>query len=416
MSQSSGPRAAKPWLWGLVAAAVIVAGAVVGVALRPAAREARSAGGTGGGAALHLNALHLNISSCGERWGDGGSATAKGGAHRFTFVNGNTGDVEVQLQEVASKKVYLEVDGVGPGATGTGSVVLGAGTYRLVCYPADADPVAGPEVEVGAAPAGAQLTPGIVPVTTNDLIPVAKAYGTWVEGRLPGLQAEVRRLDADAQVGDLVAAKRDWLTAHLDYEGLGAAYGAFGDHDAAINGTPAPGRTSLDDPQLTGFHKIEALLWSGAPAGRVAPLTARLVSDVDALAADPRTDRIDPADIGVRAHEIVENAIQFELTGETDAGSHTNLATIGANLDGSQEALSALTGLLASRYPQLADTEAALAASQKLVEGYHRADGSWTPLGALSRAQRQQLDASLDTAVELLAPVAEITEPRKALS
>lgn len=411
MSQSSGPRAAKPWLWGLVAVAVIVAGAVVGVALRPAATEASSAVGADG-----AGVLHLNISSCGESWGDGGGAKAKGGAHRFTFANGNTGDVEVQLQEVASKKVYLEVDGVGPGATGSGSAVLGAGTYRLVCYPADADPVAGPEVKVGAAPAGARLTPGIVPVTTNDLIPVAKAYGTWVDGRLPGLQAQVRRLDADARAGDLAAAKRDWLTAHLGYEGLGAAYGAFGDHDTAINGTPAAGRTARDDPKLTGFHKIEALLWSGAPATQLAPLTARLVTDVDALAADPGTDRIDPVDIGLRAHEIVENAIQFELTGETDAGSHTNLATVDANLGGSQEALSVLAGLLASRYPQLGDTQAALAASRKLVEGYRRADGSWTPLDALSRAQRQQLNASLDTAAELLAPVAEITEPRKALS
>jgi iron uptake system component EfeO len=410
MSQSSRLRARTPLLWGLGCIAVIAAGAVAALALRPAPTQASGLAGAAAGA------LQLNVSSCGERWGTGAGAKAPGGEHAFAFVNGNAGDIEVQLQDADTKKVYLEVDGIGTGAEGTASAVLGAGRYRFVCYPADADPVAGPIVTVGAAPAGVKLTPGVVPVTTNELIPVAKDYGQWVDSRLPVLQAQVRQLDVDAQHGELATAKGDWLTAHLTYETLGAAYGAFGDHDTAINGVPASGQTALGDPELTGFHKIEALLWAGAPAGQIAPLTARLVSDVDALAADPGTDRIDPIDIGLRAHEIVENAIQFELTGDTDAGSHTNLATLDANLSGSAEALSVLTGILDSRYAGLADTQAALAASQRLVETFHQPDGSWMPLDALSRAQRQQLDAALDRTVELLAPVAEITEPRKALS
>jgi len=414
MSQSSRSRSGSPWLCGVVALAVVAAGVVVGVTLKP---DSTPSGGGAASAAESLpkGTLQLNISSCGAPWGAGGGSKAGGGAHTFTFYNGNTGDIEVQLQNTASKKVYLEIDGVGPGATGTGSAVLGKGDYRFVCYPADADPVAGPVVSVGAAPKGSVLTPGVVPVTTNDLIPVAKAYGQWIDGRLPTLQAQVRQLDADVQRGDLTAARTDWLTAHLTYETLGAAYGVFGDHDTAINGTPSSGQTALSDPNLTGFHKIEALLWSGSPAAQLAPATATLVADVDALAADPGTDRIDPIDIGLRAHEIVENAIQFEVTGDTDAGSHTNLATIDANLSGSTEALSVLADLLKSRYAGLADTQAALAASQKLVESYHQADGSWAALSALSVPQRQELNASLDKTVELLAPVAEITEPRKAL-
>jgi len=411
MSQSSRRPFGSAWLWGAAAVAAVAVGIAGTVWLRPDRTEASSPAGAASGA----RALHLTVSSCGESWGSGGGRAAPGGAHSFTLVNGNVGDIEVQLQDVADGKVYLEIDGIGPGATGSGSAVLGNGRYRLVCFPADADPVAGPVVAVGGAPAGAALTPGVVPVTTNDLIPLAKEYGQWVSGRLPELQAEVRRLDVDARAGELDAAKRDWLTAHLSYEGLGAAYGAFGERGAAIDGVPASGKTALDDPGLTGFHKIEALLWAGTPAATVASATARLVSDVDALAADPGLDRIDPADLGLRAHEIVENAIQLELSGATDAGSHTNLATIDANLGGSAEALSLLAGLLRSRYPALADTQAALAASTRLVDGYRMADGSWAALSALSRPQREQLNASLDATAELLAPVAEITEPRKAL-
>ncbi|GAA3156073.1 hypothetical protein GCM10017687_87630 [Streptomyces echinatus] len=54
------------------------------------------------------------------------------------------------------------------------------------------------------------------------------------------------------------------------------------------------------------------------------------------LGADPDGPR--PA--GLRAHEILENTVQFELTGRTDYGSGSNLATARANLDGTRAVLS----------------------------------------------------------------------------
>ncbi|MCL2515309.1 MAG: EfeM/EfeO family lipoprotein [Microbacteriaceae bacterium] len=409
------PHAARfPWGWAVAAVGLIVCAVLAGTLLQPGEGGSRGAG-AGASAAASPTEIALDVSHCGSTWGAHGGTHAAGGAQSFTFVNGNTGDVEVQLQQVASKKVFLEVDGVGAGARHSAAVALGAGDYRFLCYPADADPVVGPTVTVGKAPAGAVLTAGVVPLTTNDLIPVAKKYGAWVKGRLPGLIAQLRTLDADVAAGDLARARRDWLTAHLTYETLGAAYGAFGAYDTAIDGEPASGRTALDDPSLTGFHRVEALLWAGRPASDIRPLTRKLVTDATALAASTTLDRIDPLQIGLRAHEIVENAIQFELTGQTDAGSHTNLATIDANLAGSQQALSELTALLDSRYAQLPQTERSLAAARALVETYRRADGSWVPLDSLARVQREQLNAALDATVELLAPVAEISEPRKAV-
>lgn len=46
------------------------------------------------------------------------------------------------------------------------------------------------------------------------------------------------------------------------------------------------------------------------------------------------TQDFDPGDLPLRAHEILENALQFELTGDTDEGSGTNLATVDSNLAG----------------------------------------------------------------------------------
>ena len=43
-----------------------------------------------------------------------------------------------------------------------------------------------------------------------------------------------------------------------------------------------------------------------------------------------------PNDLSLRTHEILENTLQFELTGETDQGSHTGLATAEANVQGTE--------------------------------------------------------------------------------
>ena len=110
---------------------------------------------------------------------------------------------------------------------------------------------------------------------------------------------------------------------------------------------------------------------------------------------------------------LLENALQFEVTGRSDAGSHTTLATIDANVDGTEQALEPLRGILRTRYPELAETERALRSLRTEVETHRRSDGSWQALGDLDGSAREHLDAELDRALELLAPVAAICQPRR---
>ncbi|MCW2795178.1 EfeM/EfeO family lipoprotein [Nocardioides sp.] len=352
----------------------------------------------------------VGVDVCGAGW-TGGDA----GPQTFALWNNSIQGLEVYLEDDSDEHIVLDAENLGAGATRTASVVLAPGWYEFVCLPTDEEPEHGPPQQVtGNPPTG--TTPGIVPVTRNDLLPAVSTYERWIRSQLPALQHQMTQLDADIRRGDLTAARHDWLTAHLRYETLGAAYGAFGDHDTAINGMPASGRPALDDPHLTGFHRIEALLWSGAPAGRIAPYTHRLVGAVAALRADfVGQQLVDTLDMGLRSHEILENAIQFELTGASDAGSHTNLATIDANLTGTTQAMRPLRGLLRQRDPDLAATERWIARSQRLVCSFDH-HGRWLPLEELSRTQREGLDAALTQTVELLSEVAVITDPRRAIS
>ena len=355
--------------------------------------------------------VRVGTDTCGSGWP--GDAGARSGTQTLRIENTSVAGIEVQLVDPADGAVFLDAEGLGSGAAQTYRVRLARGDYRFRCLPADGEPETGPVVHVHGAAHVAGAAPGIVPVTRADLIPAAKSYGDWIEGRLPVLLADVRALDADVHAGDVAAAERDWLTGHREYEQLGAAYGAFGDDDTAIDGVAAAGRTALDDPHLAGFHRVEALLWSGGPSSRaVAPADA-LVSAVAQLRRAFPTQRVDPLDVGLRAHEILENALRFEATGATDAGSHTALATIDANISGTEHALEPLRPILRSRYPGLPATDRALATLRADVGRHRRTDGSWDTLDGLGRTDREHLDADLDAALERLAPVAAICDPRR---
>lgn len=349
----------------------------------------------------------VGVSDCGAGW-DGGAA----GVLTFALWNPAEATEDVFLQSVDTHRIYLDVEGIGLDATRSATVALAAGSYRFVCGSTEAGTVAGPTVQVTGAYDGA-LTPGTLPVTAADLTTPVLSYQRWVGSRLPVLQRQVARLASDLRDGDVAAAKRDWLTAHRTYGTLGAAYGAFGDDNDAIDGLTRPGVAAVSDPRLAGFHKIEALLWHGRPAAAALPVARRLVPAVAALRRDFGTKLfMAPIDIGLRAHEILEDALQVTLQGRDDAGSHTALATVDANVTGTRHALSALRGLLRPRDPDLAATDAWLDRLQRLVRS-QRHGAAWTPLSGLSRSVRERLDADLDQTLELLSEVAVITDPVK---
>jgi high-affinity iron transporter len=234
-----------------------------------------------------------------------------------------------------------------------------------------------------------------------------------VAAGLGRLRTQTARLAADLTAGDLAAARTDWLTAHLTYSSLGAAYGTFADFDTRIDGRKDGLPRGVDDPGFTGFHRIEYGLWHGQSAATLRPLADRLVDDVTGLRKAFPTQHFDPSDLPLRTHEILENTLQFELTGDTDQGSGSNLATADANLTGTRELLDVLRPLIVRRAPrQLTVIDADIARLQGLLDAEHRG-AAWTPVERLDPAARQKIDGATGQLLEDLAPVPDLLEIRK---
>ncbi|WP_329371878.1 EfeM/EfeO family lipoprotein [Streptomyces sp. NBC_00669] len=394
--------------WTVAGTAVAVAAAITaGVLATGGGHHATHPAAAAASDGLRHTAVDVSPSTCGRGWG----ATQKphAGTQAFDLHNSAASATEVYLKDPSTGRLFAEIEGLAPGTTRSMVVDLGSGRYAFECQQEDTDSVTGPTVTVpGKAPQG----PSSLPVTVHDLIPPTLDYQKWINARMAELSTDTGVLKSDIDRGDLTAARRDWLTGHLVYERMGAAYDTFGDADGVINGTTAIGRDPLKDPDFTGFHRIEYGLWHGESAKSLRGQAATLDKAVKALRSQWTTQQMDPANMGLRAHEIIENAEQFELTGRTDYGSGTNLATASANIDGTREILAKLRPLLAARDSGLARLDASLDRAQAYLKSLDH-KGTWTALDRLTRAQREQVNADFGDLLEQLAPVAAIFDVRR---
>jgi high-affinity iron transporter len=229
------------------------------------------------------------------------------------------------------------------------------------------------------------------------------AYHVYVAARLTELRGHATALRAQIANADTTAAKATWLEAQQTWQRVGAAYGSFGDLGNAI----APGSRGLQggaaDPQFTGLRRLEYGLWHGQGPGQLVPVASRLLADLDALEAHlPRT-AVDPADMPLRLHEILEDSVRDHLSGLGDQGSGMALALARADVEATQEVLATLRGLLErlrSGYPAALDQQlGSLAAAIDAT----KSGGAWTPYSQVPLAQRQRVNGAVGRALESLA-------------
>ncbi|MFE4966666.1 iron uptake transporter permease EfeU [Streptomyces sp. NPDC056660] len=391
--QSGRPSRRRPaWVIpvAVIAVPAVVAGLVVAFA-RP-----KSTGG---------ETVAVSETECGK-----GFTAPEPGRQTFQMRNTGSKTAEVYLIDPSSNAVYGEVEGLAPGTTRALVATVAGGTYAWRCVPSGGRAVTSASVTVTGGGSGAQA---VVPVSEQDLAAPLKAYKAYVEQGLATLVAQTRTLDADIAGNHLAQARTDWLTAHLTYSSLGAAYGTFEDFDKKINGRADGLPGGVADRDFTGFHRVEYGLWHAQTAGQLkAPAQALADAAAGLQKAFPAQD-FAPGDLPLRAHEILENTLQFELTADTDEGSGTNLATANANLAGTRELVTVLKPLLTARAPKLLPTvDADVARLQQLLDAGHRG-AAWTPVEQLDTVTRQRISGATGQLLEDLAPVPDLLEIRK---
>jgi iron uptake system EfeUOB component EfeO/EfeM len=182
----------------------------------------------------------------------------------------------------------------------------------------------------------------------------------------------------------------------------------FGDYDDMIDGLPFGLPGGVHDPGFTGFYRLEYGLWHGQSAAELTGPANQLETDVRSLIPAYGGMQLqlpqNLGDLALRTHEILENAMRFQISGQADFGSGTTLATTAAGIDATRAQLKMLYPLLVSRYPDLSALYTWLDRLQSLIDAEKTSRG-WTPASELTTTQRLMIDAAAGQTLELLSPL-----------
>jgi iron uptake system component EfeO len=344
--------------------------------------------------------ITITASTCGTGW-----RHPAAGLQTLQIRNGATATVEVTLVGSSSGAVYAKLEGVGPGTTRAMPVDLGSGAYAFECDGNDYGTRVGPSVTVPGHVRGGF---GVLPVTASQMITASTQEEAYVGSGLARLARQTVTLAAEIRSGNLAAARITWLAGHLAFERLGSAYGMFGDYDDEINGTPFGLAGGVSSKDFTGFYRLEYGLWHGQPAAELTGPADQLAVDVRSLATAWPGMQLQPpfalSDLALRTHEVLENAMQFQLSGQDNFGSGTNMAMLAAGIDATRAQLAILHPLLVSRYQNLPALYGWLNRLQQLVVATHTSRG-WLAVSDLSATQLADLDSAAGETVEMLAEI-----------
>jgi high-affinity iron transporter len=328
------------------------------------------------------------------------------GQQEFTVVNKSGRSGEIYLVRADDGGVIGELEGLGPGTQRSMPADLPAGEYAWRCEMSGAAEQL--SATVAATGTGGAAPPVVLPVSEQDLDGPLKQYQDYVTPELSTMAGQVDALRGVLAAGNLDAAKSDWLQAQLTWEQVGAAYGSFGDLADAIDGQPDGLPDGVDDKDFAGLRRIEYGLWHGQSAATLAPIADQLAQDLATLRHQLPTITADPADLPVRAHEILEDALRDKLSGMSDQGAGSGYQETLADVAGTRVVLDELSPLLTKRRPELVTTAKTELDTLELALKATTGSPGTAPL-----AQRQRVNAAIGQVLETLSLIPDLLEIRQ---
>jgi len=382
--------------WAAIGAAVLVP--LIAVGAFALFTSSASAGGD--------NTVTVTASACAPDF-----TTLGTGSQTFTVVNKSGRGGEVFFTQANGGGVVGEIESIGPGTRTTMTVTVAAGSYAWRC--AMSGVPARISAAVATSGAGSKAFSrmfAVPPLDPNELTVPIQQYQTYVAGQLVTLTNEAATLTAAIDAGNLDAARAAWLPAQLTWERVGAAYDSFGDSATAIDGLPDGLPLGVADPGFTGLRRIEYGLWHGQPAATLAPIAAKLSADIVSLQQNLSSLTVNPKDMPIRLHEILEDAQRDHLSGMTDQGAGSGFAETLADVDGTRVVLGELQDLINQRKPGLVDTiEPQLDTLQHALEATEH-NGVFDSETTAPLAERQHVNAATGQVLETLSLVPDLLE------
>jgi FTR1 family protein len=381
------PDAVRPRVRASVAGAAVVAAPIVLFAGTLGGEEGTSAAATG---SAHKT-VDVAITDAGCQ-----PAALRLASGPTTFVVTNKGSSKVTEYEVVQgDRALAEAENVTSGLTKRFSLTLQPGRYELRCT--------GGTRSASLAVSGARRDLALDPALQRGV----DRYRTFLERETASLVAGVEVLRGALAAGELAAARRAYATARVPYERVEPVAESFGDLDPRIDARANDVPTS----QWTGFHPIERRLWVGKTTKGTAALADGLVENARKLQSLVRGVKLEPAQVGNGANELLGEVSKSKITGEEERYSHLDLLDFDANVEGARAAFDAIRPALSGKDPDLVtEIDRRFGLVDAALRPHERA-GGFVSYTALHRHDVRRLSEVIDALAEPLSRA-----PARALS
>ncbi|WP_205596200.1 iron uptake system protein EfeO [Modicisalibacter sp. 'Wilcox'] len=194
------------------------------------------------------------------------------------------------------------------------------------------------------APARADVEP-------EALVEPVADYKLYVLDNLDAFVGHARDFTRAIEAGDLERARSLYAPTRVYYERIEPVAELFADLDASIDAREDDYEKGVDDPDFTGFHRLEYGLFKRQTTDGLAPYAKRLMSDVQDLESRVQGLTFPPARVVGGAAALMEEVAATKVSGEEDRYSHTDLWDFQGNVDGSQKIFALFRPLIAEEDP-----------------------------------------------------------------
>jgi iron uptake system component EfeO len=238
-----------------------------------------------------------------------------------------------------------------------------------------------------------------------ELIAAVDEYRTYVNDQVAETIAATTVFTDAVRAGDLDAARAAYAPSRAGWERIEPIAGLVEEIDGAVDAR-VDDFAGVDDPEFTGWHRLEYLVFAQDTTAGAAEFADRLDADLQTLEDEIADVEITPLAMARGASELIEEVSEGKITGEEDRYSGTDIWDIAANVEGAEKVIELLTPALERADPDLlTEIGDSFTKVRTTVAGYATADGGYQPFAALTPADTAALKASLAKLSEELAEV-----------
>lgn len=170
-----------------------------------------------------------------------------------------------------------------------------------------------------------------------DLVAPMTDYKIYVIDEVAAYVRDTKEFTDAVKAGNIDRAKALYSPTRVHYERIEPVAELFSDLDASMDAREDDYAQGTEDPDFSGFHRIEKALWADNSTDGMGKYADQLYSDAVELEKRLTALTFPPSAVVGGAAGLIEEVAASKISGEEDRYARTDLSDFKANVEGAEK-------------------------------------------------------------------------------